>query len=182
MLICMNPRKSPTHKIMSGKKIKVIGDLINNAYGRARKAWTTRNLEGYQKLAKSQEEDGAIALDVNIDGTQVVSVKQEEMLSAEKNDRSGIGVHYVDAYIKPMKTTLEDGTRVTCKRRGLKVTLSVGDKKGIGLMRRLDVSEDPSSCFKQPFKKRQQQRVSHFPSMTEPSLSNPKNSSEIAFL
>ncbi|MBL4575374.1 MAG: dihydropteroate synthase [Opitutaceae bacterium] len=65
---------------MNEKKIKVIGDLINNAYGRARKAWTTRNLEGYQKLAKSQEEDGAIALDVNIDGTQVVSVKQEEML------------------------------------------------------------------------------------------------------
>ncbi|MBL4575379.1 MAG: hypothetical protein JKY51_04665 [Opitutaceae bacterium] len=72
-----------------------------------------------------------------------VNPNAEEMLSAEKNDRSGIGVHYVDAYIKPMKTTLEDGTRVTCKRRGLKVTLSVGDKKGIGLMRRLDVSEDP---------------------------------------
>jgi 5-methyltetrahydrofolate--homocysteine methyltransferase len=65
---------------MNQKKIKIIGDLINNAYGRARKAWTSRNLEGYQKLAKSQEAEGAIALDVNIDGTQVVSVKQEEML------------------------------------------------------------------------------------------------------
>jgi hypothetical protein len=69
--------------------------------------------------------------------------KAEEMLSAEKNDRSGIGVHYVDAYIKPMKTTLEDETKVNCKRRGLKLTLSVGDKKGTGLMRRLDVSKDP---------------------------------------
>ncbi len=67
-----------------------------------------------------------------------------DMLKPEKNDRSGIGVHYVSAYIKPMKSvTLEDGTKLTCKRRGLKVTLAVGDKKGEGLMRRLDVSKDP---------------------------------------
>jgi hypothetical protein len=38
---------------------------------------------------------------------------------------------------------LEDGTRVKCKRRGLKILLNVGDKKGEGLMRRLDVSRDP---------------------------------------
>ncbi len=58
-------------------------------------------------------------------------------------DKSGIGVHYVDAYLKPMNTALEDGTQVKCKRRGLKITLSMGDKKGEGLMRRLDVSKDP---------------------------------------
>jgi len=58
-------------------------------------------------------------------------------------DKSGIGVHYIDAYIKPMNTKLEDGTRVSCKRRGLKLTLTVGTKKGEGLMRRLDVSKDP---------------------------------------
>jgi hypothetical protein len=58
-------------------------------------------------------------------------------------DKSGIGVHYVDAYIKPMNAQLEGGPRVKCKRRGLKVTLTVGDKKGDGLMRRLDVSRDP---------------------------------------
>jgi hypothetical protein len=59
-------------------------------------------------------------------------------------DKSGIGVHYVDAYIKSINTTLEDGTRVKCKRRGLKIVLDVGDKKGEGLMRRLDVSRDPA--------------------------------------
>ena len=59
------------------------------------------------------------------------------------DDKSGIGVHYVDAYIKPMNTKLPDGTSVRCKRRGLKVTLTVGTKKGDGLMRRLDVSPDP---------------------------------------
>jgi hypothetical protein len=58
-------------------------------------------------------------------------------------EKSGIGVHYVDAFLKPMNQQLEDGTRVACKRRGLKVTLTVGTKKGEGLMRRLDVSTDP---------------------------------------
>ena len=66
-----------------------------------------------------------------------------EKLPAKTGDKSGIGVHYVDAYIRPMNAKLEDGTRVKCKRRGLKITLAIGDKKGDGLMRRLDVSRDP---------------------------------------
>ena len=69
-------------------------------------------------------------------------------LAAEKlpqftDDKSGIGVHYMDAYLKPMNTKLPDGTPVKCKRRGLKVVLTIGAKKGEGLMRRLDVSRDP---------------------------------------
>jgi hypothetical protein len=58
-------------------------------------------------------------------------------------DKSGIGVHYVDAFIAPMNTALPDTTRVSCKRKGLRVTLRVGAKKGDGLMRRLAVSRDP---------------------------------------
>ena len=58
-------------------------------------------------------------------------------------DKSGIGVHYVDAYLKPMNAKLEDGTAVKCKRRGLKVSLAVGDKKGDGIMRRLEFGPDP---------------------------------------
>jgi hypothetical protein len=65
-------------------------------------------------------------------------------LPQHTDDRSGIGVHYVDAYLKPMNAKLEDGTPVKCKRRGLKIALSVGTKKGEGLMRRLDVSTDPA--------------------------------------
>ncbi len=64
-------------------------------------------------------------------------------LPAKTDDKSGIGVHYVDAYIKPMNTKLEDGTAVRCKRRGLKIVLSAGAKKGEGLMRRIDVGPDP---------------------------------------
>jgi hypothetical protein len=67
----------------------------------------------------------------------------ETKLPQYTDDRSGIGVHYVDAYIKPMNTSLPDGTTVVCKRRGLKLTLQVGTRKGEGLMRRLDVGADP---------------------------------------
>ncbi len=72
-----------------------------------------------------------------------VNQAASEKLPAHTDDKSGIGVHYVDAYIKPMNVKLEDGTAVRCKRRGLKITLTAGAKKGEGLMRRLDVSRDP---------------------------------------
>ncbi|MGA8528129.1 MAG: hypothetical protein WB622_00340 [Acidobacteriaceae bacterium] len=67
-----------------------------------------------------------------------------QLLAATRHtdDKSGIGVHYVDAYLKPMNVKLEDGTPVKCKR-GLKIVLSAGAKKGEGLMRRLDVSPNP---------------------------------------
>jgi hypothetical protein len=58
-------------------------------------------------------------------------------------DKSGIGVHYADAFIKPMNTKLEDCTRVACKRKGVKIILAIDNKKGEGLMRRLDVDKDP---------------------------------------
>ena len=69
----------------------------------------------------------------------------KEKLPPGFRDKSGIGVHYVDAFIAPMNATLADPavTRVSCKRKGLRLTLRVGAKKGDGLMRRLAVSEDP---------------------------------------
>jgi len=60
--------------------------------------------------------------DVNKDATQ--------KLPPILNDKSGIGVHYTDAFLKPMNTILEDGTRISCKRKGLKILLVVGSKKG----------------------------------------------------
>ena len=67
----------------------------------------------------------------------------KEKLPPAFTDKSGIGVHYTDAFIKPMNTKLEDGTRISCRRKGLKIMLVVGTKKGEGLMRRLEVSKDP---------------------------------------
>ena len=66
-----------------------------------------------------------------------------EKLPGKMDDKSGIGVHYVDAYLKSLNAKLPDGTSVRAKRRGLKVTLTVGTKKGDGIMRRLEVSKDP---------------------------------------
>jgi hypothetical protein len=66
-----------------------------------------------------------------------------EKMPEHTADKSGIGVHYMDAYLKPMNVKLPDGTPVRCKRRGLKVMLTVGAKKGEGLMRRLAVGPDP---------------------------------------
>lgn len=62
-------------------KIGIIGDLINNAYGRARRAWKAKDLKAYQALAISQTAQGADYLDVNIDSTRNLSVKMEEMLA-----------------------------------------------------------------------------------------------------
>jgi hypothetical protein len=67
----------------------------------------------------------------------------KEKLPPTFAEKSGIGSHFVDAFVKPMNTKLPDGTRVACKRKGLKITLTVGTKKGEGLMRRLTVSKDP---------------------------------------
>ena len=67
----------------------------------------------------------------------------KEKLPPAFAEKSGIGSHYVDAFVKPMNTKLPDGTRVGCKRKGLKVTLTVGAKKGDGLLRRLDVGKEP---------------------------------------
>ena len=66
-----------------------------------------------------------------------------DRLPAQTDDKSGIGVHYVDAYLKPMNTTLPDGTSVKAKRKGLKIMLAIGERRGEVLMRRLAVGPDP---------------------------------------
>ena len=68
-------------------------------------------------------------------------------LPAHTGDKSGVGVHYVDAYLKPMNVKREDGVAVKCKRRGLKIVLNVktaaGARNGEGLLRRLAHGPDP---------------------------------------
>ena len=65
-----------------------------------------------------------------------LSEKAEQWLPENKPDGSQIGINYADAYIKPMNRILENGTQVSCKRRGLKITIAIGDKKGEALMNR----------------------------------------------
>jgi 5-methyltetrahydrofolate--homocysteine methyltransferase len=66
---------------MAEKKLRIIGDLINNAYARARNAFAERNVEGYQRLAQLQEKLGVDFLDLNIDATRLVQVKLADMLA-----------------------------------------------------------------------------------------------------
>ncbi len=72
-----------------------------------------------------------------------VNAKAEALLPPAQPDGSGIGVNYVDAYLKALKATLEDGRKVLCTRRGLKLTLKVGGAKGEGLLRRIEHGPDP---------------------------------------
>ena len=72
-----------------------------------------------------------------------INLGAKDKLPPACSDKSGIGAHYTDAFVKPMNTQLPDGTRVSCKRKGLRIMLRVGDRKGDGLMRRLRVGKDP---------------------------------------
>ena len=72
-----------------------------------------------------------------------INAAAKEKLPPAFAEKSRIGSHYADAFLKPMNTKLPDGTRVGCKRKGLKITLTVGTKKGEGLLRQLVVSADP---------------------------------------
>ena len=72
----------------------------------------------------------------------------EKFLAAHVLDGSGIGINYADALLKPLKVTLDDGRKVTIKRRGLKLTLTVGTKSGEGLMRRLAHGPDERAILR----------------------------------
>jgi 5-methyltetrahydrofolate--homocysteine methyltransferase len=53
---------------------------MNNSYARARKAFRHRDPKGYQELAQLQASLGADYLTLNIDGTQQIQVRRQEML------------------------------------------------------------------------------------------------------
>ncbi len=71
-----------------------------------------------------------------------LNTEAEQLIPPAAPDGSRIGVNYVDAYIKPMNVELDGGTKVTCKRKGLKILLTIGDNQGEALMRRLEHGPD----------------------------------------
>ena len=74
-------------------------------------------------------------------------VAADKWLPEVTPDGSEIGANYADAYVKPMNKTLDDGTEVRCKRRGLKIIVQVGERKGEALMRRLEHGPDVQSIL-----------------------------------
>ena len=69
-------------------------------------------------------------------------------LPSAKPDGSGVGVNYADHILKPFKQTLPDGRKLTAKRRGLKITVAIGDLVGEAIMRRLDHGPDEKTIFR----------------------------------
>ena len=68
-------------------------------------------------------------------------------LPSVKPDGSGLGVNYADQVLKLFKQTLPDGRKLAAKRRGLKITIAIGDKTGEAIMRRLDHGPDEKTIF-----------------------------------
>ncbi len=66
---------------MSERPFQLIGELINHSFARARRAWENKDLAAYQHLARLQTEHQAKYLTVNIDGTQTLRIRPEEMLA-----------------------------------------------------------------------------------------------------
>jgi len=64
-----------------------------------------------------------------------------------KPDGSGVGINYADQVLKTFKLTLTDGRKMLAKRRGLKITLTIGDKMGEAIMRRIDNGPDVKNIF-----------------------------------
>lgn len=73
----------------------------------------------------------------------------EAFLPDRKSDGSGVGINYADALLKPVKLTLDDGRKVAFKRRGLKITMTLGDKAGEGLLRRLQNGPDVKTMVRE---------------------------------
>ena len=74
-----SPATPPPHR--PRRPFSLIGELMNNSFARARRAWTSGDTRGYQRLAILQSELGADALTFNLDGTQSLRVQPEEMLA-----------------------------------------------------------------------------------------------------
>lgn len=72
----------------------------------------------------------------------------EDLLPPKQPDKSGIGVNYIDAYIKPFNVAVEDGPAVKCKRKGLKILFQIGEAKGEAVMNRLQDGPDPRDILR----------------------------------
>ena len=86
----------------------------------------------------------------------------EALIPPAEPDGSGIGVNYADAYIKPLNVEIADGRKITCKRHGLKITLTIGNVTGEALMRRLDDGPDAKKILRKALEAAAQQAGAAF--------------------
>jgi hypothetical protein len=86
----------------------------------------------------------------------------EKLLPPARDDGSGVGINYADAYIKAIKLTLEDGRKVLAKRRGLKISFTIGDRVGEGLLRRLENGPDEKTIVRRAIEEAAQNAGARF--------------------
>jgi 5-methyltetrahydrofolate--homocysteine methyltransferase len=77
----MTMMTTTTPTSIATRPFTLIGELMNNSFARAREAFQNRDLRKYQQLARRQSDLGADFLTLNIDGTQSMRVRTEEMLA-----------------------------------------------------------------------------------------------------
>jgi hypothetical protein len=75
--------------------------------------------------------------------------KAEATLQGAMPDGSGVGVNYLDVIVKASKLTLPDGRKLLLKRKGLKLTLAIGEKQGEALLRRIEHGPDVRAIIRQ---------------------------------
>ena len=73
----------------------------------------------------------------------------EGLIPPAEPDGSRIGVNYADAYINAMNVELEDGRRITCKRKGLKILLTIGERRGEAILRRIEHGPEVKNILRQ---------------------------------
>ena len=78
----------------------------------------------------------------------VDEAQADSHLPEVKPDGSGAGINYADQILKNFKLTLTDGRKMMAKRRGLKITLTIGDRQGEAIMRRMENGPDVKNIFR----------------------------------
>jgi hypothetical protein len=71
----------------------------------------------------------------------------ETYMPSARPDGSGIGVNYADQVLKLLKQTLPDGRKIAARRRGLKVSVTIGESSGHSIMRRIEHGPDTRVIF-----------------------------------
>lgn len=69
-------------------------------------------------------------------------------LPEARPDGSGVGINYADQVLKFFKLTLPDGRKLSARRRGLRITISIGDTTGDAIMRRIEHGPDVKTVFR----------------------------------
>lgn len=68
----------------------------------------------------------------------------EKLLPHNYQDKSGIGVHYTDEYLKQFNIKTDDGHEIKAKRKGLKISIKIDSEVGNGLMRLEEYGPEPT--------------------------------------